>query len=402
MGTYAAAGFGILATALGISIREAKSAEAAEFRLAQILKTATGATAAQIEALNAQADALERVGVVTGEGVTQVQAQLATFDLQAETIAALTPAVLDYAVAEKGAAVTTEDLKQMTNGLAQALNGNFASLTRVGFVLDETTKDLVSNGTEAERVAAIVDVLNSTYQGFNEAARTTSEGGLVALNNEFGKLQETIGKQFIPVINQLVEAVTPMIEKVSVWVEQNPELTRNIILTALAVSGLIAMVGMLSVVMLAFNPVVAGVVLAIAGIGVVVYEILEILKILSNDWDMVWLGMKLTVIGVVNSVIGLVEGMINKVIEGLNAFIKKVNTVINKASEVSGLEISTIKTLNTVDLGRIDTEQMVQRSLDTQMPQQPVVITGNTFLSEDAAEQMGDLIMSRLKLSNAL
>jgi hypothetical protein len=247
-----------------------------------------------------------------------------------------------------------------------------------------------------------VDVLNSTYQGFNEAARTTSEGGLVALNNEFGKLQETIGKQLIPVINQLVEAVTPMIEKVSVWVEQNPELTRNIILTALAVSGLIAMVGMLSVVMLAFNPVVAGVVLAIAGIGVVVYEILEILKILSNDWDMVWLGMKLTVIGVVNSVIGLVEGMINKVIEGLNAFIKKVNTVINKASEVSGLEISTIKTLNTVDLGRIDTEQMVQRSLDTQMPQQPVVITGNTFLSEDAAEQMGDLIMSRLKLSNAL
>jgi phage-related minor tail protein len=28
-------------------------------------------------------------------------------------------------------------------------------------------------------------------------------------------------------------------------------------------------------------------------------------------------------------------------------------------------------------------------------------ITGNTFLSEDAAEQMGDMIMSRLKLSNA-
>jgi hypothetical protein len=43
----------------------------------------------------------------------------------------------------------------MTNGLAQALNGNFASLTKTGFVLDDVTKDLIKNGTEAERTAAI-------------------------------------------------------------------------------------------------------------------------------------------------------------------------------------------------------------------------------------------------------
>jgi hypothetical protein len=54
----------------------------------------------------------------------------------------------------------------MTNGLAQALNGNFASLTKTGFVLDEVTKKTISTGTESERAAAIVKVLDSTYKEF--------------------------------------------------------------------------------------------------------------------------------------------------------------------------------------------------------------------------------------------
>jgi len=51
--------------------------------------------------LNRQAQALERVGVVAAGNVTTTQAQLATFDLQAQTIERLTPAILDYVTAEK-------------------------------------------------------------------------------------------------------------------------------------------------------------------------------------------------------------------------------------------------------------------------------------------------------------
>ncbi len=44
-----------------------------------------------------------------------MQAQLATFDLQYDTISKLTPALTDYIIAEKGANATTEDFKQLTN-----------------------------------------------------------------------------------------------------------------------------------------------------------------------------------------------------------------------------------------------------------------------------------------------
>jgi hypothetical protein len=181
-------------------IAQAMEAEAQQQRLYQLMRVGTGATDEQIASLNAQADALERVGVVTGGNITQTQSQLATFNLQTDTIKRLTPAILDYVTAEKGANASADEFKQMTNGLAQALNGNFGSLTRVGFVLDDHTKKLISSGTEAERSAAIVEVLNSTYKGFNEELRNTPAGQMQALRNDFDKIKTDLGQKLLPAL----------------------------------------------------------------------------------------------------------------------------------------------------------------------------------------------------------
>jgi len=150
------------------SVKAALEAQAQQERLANLVKVTVGATDAQVQALNEQAAALQAIGVVNKENITQTQSQLATFNLQIDTIKTLTPAILDYVTAEKGAAASADQFKQMTNGLAQALNGNFASLTKVGFVLDEQTKKTIKSGTETERAAALVKVLDSTYKDFNK------------------------------------------------------------------------------------------------------------------------------------------------------------------------------------------------------------------------------------------
>jgi hypothetical protein len=179
------------------SVRASLEAQAQQQRLAALLKVTNGATQDQVNVLNAQAASLEKVGVVSGGNVTQVQSQLATFDLQLSTIKALTPAILDYVVAEKGAAASASEFKSMTNGLAQALNGNFASLTRTGFVLDETTKNLIKNGTEAERAAALVTVLNSTYKDFNQNLRDTPMGQFQVLANSAETAKTIIGTDLL-------------------------------------------------------------------------------------------------------------------------------------------------------------------------------------------------------------
>jgi hypothetical protein len=179
------------------SVRASLEAQAQQQRLAALLKVTNGVTQDQVNILNAQAASLEKVGVVSGGNVTQVQSQLATFDLQLSTIKALTPAILDYVVAEKGAAASASEFKSMTNGLAQALNGNFASLTRTGFVLDETTKNLIKNGTEAERAAALVTVLNSTYKDFNQNLRNTPMGQFQVLANSAETAKTIIGTDLL-------------------------------------------------------------------------------------------------------------------------------------------------------------------------------------------------------------
>ncbi len=185
------------------SVKAALDAQAQQQRLANLVKVTVGASDAQIQSLNDQAQALQDIGVVNKENITQTQSQLATFNLQIDTIKALTPAILDYVTAEKGAAASADEFKSMTNGLAQALNGNFASLTKVGFVLDETTKKTIKNGTEAERAAALVAVLDSTYKDFNKNLALTDAGQMQILANAADDAAENIGVGLIDALKTL-------------------------------------------------------------------------------------------------------------------------------------------------------------------------------------------------------
>jgi hypothetical protein len=185
-----------------VSLKAFQEAEAQQNRLARLLEVTNDASKEQIAVLTRQADALERLGVVSAGSITQVQSQLATFDLQILTINKLTPAILDYVTAEKGAAATANDFKAATNGLAQALNGNFASLTKTGFVLDDVTKELISTGTEAQRAAAIVKVLDSTYKGFNRSLRDTPAGQFQILANAADDARVIIGEGLTEAITQ--------------------------------------------------------------------------------------------------------------------------------------------------------------------------------------------------------
>jgi hypothetical protein len=185
------------------SVKAALESQAEQERLNNILRVTTGATQSQIDVLNEQATALERIGVVTGGNIKMTQSQLATFDLQISTIKTLTPAILDYVTAEKGATASASDFKSMTNGLAQALNGNFTSLTRTGFVLDEVTKNTIKSGTETERAAALVKVLNSTYKDFNANLRLTDAGQMQVLANTAKEVQTNIGTGIIDALKLL-------------------------------------------------------------------------------------------------------------------------------------------------------------------------------------------------------
>ena len=229
----AAAGFASGVALMTSSVQAAIQAQAEQTRLATVLRTTVGASDQQIESLNLQAEALQRVGVVSAGTTSVVQSQLATFDLSVNTIRQLTPAILDYVTAEKGATASSEEFKSMTNGLAQALQGNFASLTKSGFVLDANTKELIKSGTESQRAAALVQVLNSTYEGFNKTLRDTPEGQMQALSNSLNDLQTSFGQLLLPAL----AAVLPLFQSLADLATKHSTIFGGLVITFTAVAG---------------------------------------------------------------------------------------------------------------------------------------------------------------------
>lgn len=193
----------------------------ATFRLTKLLKTASKATDEQVASLVAQAEALEKSTVAWYDMIATTQSQLATFNLQAESIQKLTPAIIDYVVAEKWATASAEDYRNMTNGLAQALNGNFASLTRSGFVLDEHTKNIIKNGTEAQKTEAIYKVLSSTYKGFAEDATQTAIWQQIQLWKAMEDVSKEIASFAIPIIDEFRSRILLLTTATLQWIQEN-------------------------------------------------------------------------------------------------------------------------------------------------------------------------------------
>jgi hypothetical protein len=258
MAITGAAGFAAITGAVGLSVKAAAEAETQQARLAQIMRTTNDASDEQIQVLLDQADALERVGVVSGDAINAAQGTLATFDLQAESIKNLIPSFLNMVVAEKGVNATTDDMIGLANGLGKVLQGQVGALSKQGFVFDEATEAILKNGTEQEKVAALAEILDSTYEGLNETMRKTTEGSVKGATMAFNKLQEEVGMVFLPVVIKLTEAITPLLNKMIDWVSANPKLTATIIAVSAGLFGLVAVAGTIGLIVLGIAALIAG------------------------------------------------------------------------------------------------------------------------------------------------
>ena len=218
-------------------------------RLETLTKNSTKATDNQIQSLIKQAENLEKVWVATKENIVASMSQFATFDMSTDAISKLTNAFIDYVVAEKGATASSEEYRSMANGLAQALQWNYQSLTRTGFILDAETKSLIENWTEMEKVEAIVKVLNTTYKDFNKIATETAEWKLILLKRSLNNIRETIAQNFLPLIETITSLLANTINKVAERVNENPKLATTIIWLTAAFTWLITILWTISLIM---------------------------------------------------------------------------------------------------------------------------------------------------------
>lgn len=120
--------------------------------------------------------------------------------------------------------------------------------------------------TLAKNLTAVGDA--TKYAGSMQqeyAARSaTTENQLALMSNNLNVLKVNVGSALLPAINQLAQAVIPVVQSMATWAQQNPDLVTQIVAITGAVLGAITVLGGLA---LAFTAVSSGIaaVSAIAG-----------------------------------------------------------------------------------------------------------------------------------------
>jgi hypothetical protein len=203
---------------------------------------------------------------------------------------------------------------------------------------------------EAHKLGIVFD-----QEAADKAAKYTDS--MDKMQKSMDGVKFALAEAFIPLIITATEKVTAAIVPIQQWIKENPDLARNILIVTAAVAGFIAVMGTITLLMMAFNPISLIVVGAIAGITLAIYAINNLLNIFGLTWSNVWEGIKQTTVRIIGAIITLVEGMINTVITGINGIIKAINRVISAISNIPGMSKfsgAQISTISKVDFGGAD------------------------------------------------
>lgn len=250
MAKYGGLAFGAIVGGVGLAVRAYQEQEKAEARLTQIANQVIGATKEQIQGYKDLAKQLQSVGVMGDEVVMSGQSQLASFTKNHEVVSLLSGDMADLAVATYGVNVSHEQAIQTSNILGKALQGQLGALTRTGILVsDEYAKAFKEANTEMERAEVLSKIVADNYGGLNEAMRKTGAGGIRAMRNGIGDLNESIGKIFAPLAVDVANKIQGLAKRLEEWVSRNEKLIKVITIVVAGLAGLIAAVGTIGLIL---------------------------------------------------------------------------------------------------------------------------------------------------------
>jgi hypothetical protein len=194
---FAAAGAAAAVYAGKLAIEGVKAAiedEAAQIRLANSLKNATGATNDQIKAIEENILKMSLASGVSDDKLRPALSRLALSTNDASKAQDLLTLALDVSQA------TGKDLEGVANALGKAYDGNNASLGKLGIGLSAAELKAMS-------FTEVQGKLSDLFGGASAANAKTFAGRMEILKVTFDEAKESVGAKLLPIIQDLVQFV---------------------------------------------------------------------------------------------------------------------------------------------------------------------------------------------------
>lgn len=215
----------------------------AEQKLVEIYKSRMGVGKKAAQSTMELASALQKSGVVGDEVQLAAAQQLATYAKYPSTVNTMLPALNNLLVQQKGLNGTQEDATALANLFGKAMMGQTGALKRAGISFTEAQEEVLKYGTEEEKAAMIAEVVEQNVGNMNEEFAKTDAGKIQQAKNALGDMGEEIGAILLPAVADLVawlqDNLLPKIQQFIDFMKEHP----NIAKFALAITGIIAVLG---------------------------------------------------------------------------------------------------------------------------------------------------------------
>jgi hypothetical protein len=189
----AAAGYAVKLAVDGV--KAAIEDEAAQKRLANALANVTGATEAQIAAVEEQ---ILKTSLATGVADDQLRPALQRLAVATGDV---TKANDLLSLALDISAATGKDVETVSQALGKAYEGNTGALTRLGVGL--SAAEIKTMGLEGA-----ITTLSDTFGGAAKTQSETFEGRIQRLQVAFDETKETVGAALLPIVEKLLKFIT--------------------------------------------------------------------------------------------------------------------------------------------------------------------------------------------------
>lgn len=289
------------------------------------------------------------------------------------------------------AAITDMPFDDAMGRFKSGLMGNYEALDAFGINLSATTlensewvqglgKSWNSLSDNEKMMAAYNEIVRQSGSATGLASQEAEGFGMKSkyLSERIEEVKGVIGEKLLPVLEPFIEKIATVVENIAQWVEDNPELTRTILIIVgalgafLAIIGpIISFLGTLTLAVMAFNVAtlpVTGTVLLVVG---AITALIAIVALMIIKWDEIvacwnsfcewskqlwsdftsWITSKFTEIKdkTLAKIQELKDGAVNKFIEIKTSVVNRIQEmkdgVVNKFNEIKNNIATTIENI---------------------------------------------------------
>ena len=301
-----------LAAGVVVATKAAMEDAAQQADLARQLRTTVQATDEQVAAVEKSISAFSRQTAMADDQLRPALENLLRATGSLELSQEAMSVTADLATAKN------IDMETASIAVAKALAGQTTALVK----LDPSLKDVINSSSTADE---IMQALEGSVGGAAEIFASTAEGGMKNFGIQLGELQESIGKAFLPILEDLLPKLLDMTK----YLEEN---TDAILIAGGVIGGFAAMIiayttavklatiaNTLFNLSLAVNPiglVVAAVVGLVAILTALYFKFDTVRVIVDKVFDVMAVGVKLAV-GVVKTYLENMYGVFKTIFNGI-------------------------------------------------------------------------------------